>query len=148
MKKPGFICLLILLFGTGAFAQSYKTGLGVRFSSSDAVANTGVDARFFFKESVAVEGILSFDNHVALGLLLEKFHPLNQSDFSWFYGGGLYLGFTNPVNFGAHGILGLDYKIPTLPLNVSADWKPELNFTKTFSFEPAAVGLTIRFTFD
>jgi hypothetical protein len=131
MKKPGFICLLILLFGTGAFAQSYKTGLGVRFSSSDAV-----------------EGILSFDNHVALGLLLEKFHPLNQSDFSWFYGGGLYLGFTNPVNFGAHGILGLDYKIPTLPLNVSADWKPELNFTKTFSFEPAAVGLTIRFTFD
>jgi hypothetical protein len=34
-----------------------------------------------------------------------------------------------------------------LPLNLSLDWKPELNIIDNINFEPAAVGFSIRFTF-
>ena len=73
-------------------------------------------------------------------------------------GGGGYLGFVkswNPtknktetdVNVGAQGVVGLDYKFINLPLNLSIDWKPELNLVSDINFEPAAVGFTARFTF-
>jgi hypothetical protein len=64
------------------------------------------------------------------------------------YGGGAYVGFSGVRNVGAQGILGLDYKFATIPLNLSVDWKPELNFVQDFSFEPAAVGLSARFTLN
>jgi hypothetical protein len=51
------------------------------------------------------------------------------------------------VNFGAQGVIGLDYKFANIPLNLSLDWKPELNLVSDINFEPAAVGLTVRFTF-
>jgi hypothetical protein len=44
------------------------------------------------------------------------------------------------------GIVGLDYKLATIPFNLSIDWKPELTLTREFSFEPAALGLSARFT--
>jgi hypothetical protein len=40
----------------------------------------------------------------------------------------------------------MEYKAPSLPLSLSLDWKPELNLTKEVFFEPAALGLTARFT--
>jgi hypothetical protein len=45
------------------------------------------------------------------------------------------------------GVLGLDYKFVNLPLNLSLDWKPELNIVSDINFEPAAIGFTARFTF-
>jgi hypothetical protein len=53
---------------------------------------------------------------------------------------------TDP-NFGAQGVLGLDYKFMNAPINLSLDWKPELNLVSDINFEPAAVGFTARFTF-
>ena len=75
-----------------------------------------------------------------------------------YYGGGAYIGFLKTVNtttlktstdpnFGAQGVVGLDYKFNNIPLNLSLDWKPELNFVTDINFEPAAIGLTARFTF-
>ena len=64
----------------------------------------------------------------------------------WFYGAGAYLGFdsdktnTDRALMGAQGIIGLDYKFANLPLNLSLDWKPELNIIDNINFEPAAVG--------
>ena len=76
----------------------------------------------------------------------------------WYYGGGGYLGFVKSynanteknetnTNFGAQGVLGLDYKFANLPLNLSLDWKPELNIISDINFEPAAIGFSARFTF-
>ena len=107
---------------------------------------------------MAVEGLFSFGDPVALGLLLEVHKPLSSEGLMWFYGAGGYLGFEktyNPnkqknvtnTNFGAQGVLGLDYKFPSVPLNLSLDWKPELNIIDDINFEPAALGFSARFTF-
>ncbi len=45
------------------------------------------------------------------------------------------------------GIVGLDYTFQQVPINLSIDWKPELNLVRSVNFEAATVGLSIRFVF-
>lgn len=160
MKK---IFLVSLLFaGVGslniASAQEYKTALGVRLSSSGAIVNNSISLKHFVNERTAIEGLFSFGDPLALGVLLEINKPLGASGIQWYYGAGGYLAFIktfNPnkgknetnTNFGAQGVLGLDYKFANLPLNLSLDWKPELNIVTDINFEPSAIGFTARFTF-
>ena len=124
-----------------------RHALGIRVSSQDAAVNHSITYKYFFNPSTAVEGLLSFSDPVAIGLLIEKHKPFGPTGLTWFWGAGAYVGFGGGRNFGAQGVLGLDFLAPTLPINFSIDWKPELNFTKQFSFEPAAVGFSARFTF-
>jgi hypothetical protein len=161
MKK--IICSVLLIsgfcFATTVSAQDYKTALGVRLSSSPAMVSNSVSFKYFLNEKTAVEALFSFGDPLAFGALLEKYKPIGSTPgLQWFYGGGGYLAFVktfNPnkninetdVNVGAQGVIGLDYKFVNLPLNLSLDWKPELNFVRDINFEPAAVGLTARFTF-
>lgn len=140
-----------LLIHSSVRAQSEQAvgpnRLGIRISSSDAVVNHSITYKRFLKPDLAVEGLLSFSDPVALGLLVEKHKPFGTAGFTWFWGAGAYAGFGGGRNFGAQGVVGLDYLLPQLPINLSLDWKPELNFTKQFSFEPAAVGFSARFAF-
>ena len=160
MKKLLTVSLLVavLSFGMNASAQSYKTGLGVRLSSSQAMVNNSISLKHFLNEKSAIEVLFSFGDPLALGALYEVHKPFGSEGLQWYYGGGGYIGFVknfNPsknknetdVNFGAQGVLGLDYKFVNLPLNLSLDWKPELNLVSDINFEPAAVGFTARFTF-
>lgn len=148
MKKAVLFWLVFFTIGAtfSVRAQSYKTAVGVRFSTSDAFVGTGVSAKHFLKGGTAIEGILAFDP-LALGILVEKHRPTNAAGLFWFYGGGGYVGFEGKNRLGALGILGLDYKFAELPLNLSLDWKPELFLIDKVDFEPAAVGVTIRFAF-
>jgi len=146
-----------ILFAQTSFAQ-YKTALGVRLSSSTAMVNNSISLKHFLTESTAVEALFSFGDPLALGALLEVHKPLSTEGLQWFYGGGGYLGFEKvydpnrkvndtEVNFGAMGVLGLDYKFANTPLNLSLDWKPELNLVSDITFEAAAIGFTVRFVF-
>jgi hypothetical protein len=145
MRKALFLGILIFFFSASLlFAQDYKSSVGLRLSSNAAAINHGISAKVFFSPAFAFEGLLTFGNSVALGFLAEKHHSLGAQGVSWYYGGGLYGGFGDS-KFGTHGVLGLDYKWPAIPLNLSLDWKPELSFAKEFGFEPAVVGLTARY---
>jgi len=136
----------MLSFATTVQAQDYKAGLGVRISNRDAAVNHSISFKYFFTETIATEALVTVSNPAALGLLVAKHNPLGTTGIKWFYGGGLYAGFGGERRFGAQGVVGLDYKITSVPINFSIDWKPELNFSKEFSFEPAAVGISARFT--
>jgi hypothetical protein len=147
-----------LFFFSTSNAQYYKTGVGVRLSSSAAMINNSVSVKQFISDKTAIEGLLSFDDPLAFGLLVEFHKPLSAAGMQYFYGAGGYLGFVktynpnhlrneNEANFGAQGIVGLDYKFNNIPLNISLDWKPELNIVPDINFEPAAIGFTARFTF-
>lgn len=157
IMKKGFstgigILSLLLLHLTGQAQESTlttekKNMVGIRISSKDAVINHSITYKHFFKPDIAVEGLFSFTDPGALGFLVEKHKPFGPSGLTWFWGAGLYAGFGGGRNFGAQGAVGLDMVVPTLPVNLSIDWKPELNFTKIFSFEPSAVGFSARFVF-
>ena len=124
-----------------------KHQLGIRISSQDAVVNHSITYKYFFNSTTAAEALFSFSDPVAIGLLIEKHKPFGPSGLNWYWGAGAYVGFGGGRNFGAQGVVGLDFLFTTLPVNLSVDWKPELNITKQFSFEPAAVGFSARFAF-
>lgn len=160
MKKiiSASLFLAAIAFTTTVSAQSYKTAVGVRLSSSQAMVNNSISLKHFLNERSAIEALFSFGDPLAIGALYEVHKPFSSEGLQWFYGGGGYLGFVkswNPnknrnetdVNVGAQGVVGLDYKFTNLPLNLSLDWKPELNLVSDINFEPAAVGFTARFTF-
>jgi hypothetical protein len=155
MKKGSSSVALVISFfiATSVSAQEApvpaekKHALGIRISSQDAVVNHSISYKYFFNSTTAVEGLFSFSDPVAIGILLEKHKPFGPTGLSWFAGAGAYVGFGGGRNFGAQGVVGLDFIAPTLPINFSVDWKPELNITKQFSFEPAAVGFSARFVF-
>jgi len=149
MKKILFVSILIagLGFANSSFSQSYRSALGVRLSSSAPVVNNSISFKYFLTNATALEGLFSFSDPVAIGLLFEIHRPFSTEGLQWFYGGGGYIGFSGNTNFGAMGVVGLDYKFTNIPLNLSIDWKPELNLVSDINFEPAAIGFTARFTF-
>ena len=159
MKK--FFIVLLVSISIGAMktsqAQDYRTAIGVRLSNASPIVNNSISIKQFINDKVAIEGLFSFGDPLAFGALLEIHKPLAASGLQYFYGGGGYLGFTKTYNpnkqkneidpsFGAQGVLGLDYKFANIPLNLSLDWKPELNIVSDINFEPAAIGFTARFT--
>lgn len=148
MKKAGIICSLAvcLLVASSAVAQNYKSAVGIRFSSKAALVNNSISLRYFFNDNTAAEGLISLSTPFALGLLVEKYKPIITNHFRYFYGGGVYAGFSGTRRAGLQGIIGLDYKVPVIPFNLSVDWKPELTVTREFSFEPQALGVSARFT--
>jgi hypothetical protein len=146
----------ILLFGllpvfmmiTGDLnAQDYRTALGVRLSNTDAVINNSVSFKFFISNGIAADVLFTFSDPVALGVLLAKHKPTVLRGLTWFYGAGAYIGFSDPKPGGLMFALGLDYKLPSIPINLAFDWKPELNLSSPVHFEPAIIGGTVRFTF-
>jgi len=161
MKKiiGSFLLVAGICLVTSVSAQdSYKTALGVRLSSSAPMVSNSISLKHFLNERTAVEALFSFGDPLALGAMVEMHKPIGVSGIQWYYGGGGYLGFVKTfdvnknreitnTNFGAMGVVGLDYKFVNLPLNLSLDWKPELNIVRDINFEPAAVGFTARFTF-
>lgn len=146
MKQAGIICIVLILITSTVNAQDYKGAVGVRFSSKAALVNNSVSLKYFFTEKTAVEGLITFNDPFALGLLVEQHKPLAKNNFKYFYGAGVYAGFSGSRRAGLQGIIGLDYKIPAIPMNFSIDWKPELTVTKEFSFEPQTLGVSARFT--
>lgn len=160
MKKIISISLIvaILAFTNTVSAQAYKTGIGVRLSSAQAMVNNSITLKHFLNERSAIEALFSFGDPLSLGALYEIHKPFSTEGLQWFYGGGGYVGFVKSynvnklknetdVNLGAQGVVGLDYKFANLPLNISLDWKPELNLVSDINFEPAAIGFSARFTF-
>ncbi len=150
MKKIIFLIVLINSLAMSSKAQddgNYRNAVGVRLGSSVPAIKNGISFKHFFGNN-AVEAILSFGDGTALCGLYEIHKPIGTANLQWFIGAGGYIGFSNKTNnIGAAGIIGLDYKFSMIPLNLSLDWKPELNLVSKIGFEATGIGFSARFTF-
>lgn len=141
---PVFLISLVLC--NRATAQSYRFAAGVRLSNSSPTLNNSISGKFFATDKTAIEGLISFGSRFGVGALLEIHNQFNTPGLSWFYGGGVYVGFQDGDTYlGPTGIVGLDYKFPNAPVNLSLDWKPELDIIPDINFVPDAFAFTIRF---
>lgn len=140
------VILISLLFCHRAAAQDYRFAVGVRLSNSSPTLNSSVSAKYFATDRTAIEGLVSFGSRFGIGGLLEIHNTFSTPGLSWFYGGGAYVGFQDSNTYlGPTGIIGLDYKFPDVPVNLSVDWKPELDIIPSINFVPDAFAFTIRF---
>ena len=152
MKRPGILLLFIIISLSGQ-AQKYETGIGVRGSRYDF----GITGKHFFKESTAIEGILDFGygSFIITGLYEIHAPAFDVDRLYWYYGGGAHIGQVGDAHhyldsdkgvllLGIDGIIGLEYDIEEIPITISADWKPTINF----NYRPALWGgLSFRYTF-
>jgi hypothetical protein len=150
MRKVHLIPLLIILTVScmRLEAQDYKLGLGLRLSTPSPTISSSVSVKYFLYESAAIEGLVSFGTRFGIGGLYEVHQQIGaEESLKWFFGGGAYIGFQNGLVYtGPMGVLGIDYKFTNAPVNLSLDWKPELDISPAINFVPDAFALSARFT--
>jgi len=148
MKKALLICLISIAALTSK-SQSYTTAAGIRLGPNSAAVTAGFTVKHFLNEKSAVEGILGINDGVGICGLYELHFPIESvNNLQWFAGPGAYIAFRNSSTFfGAAGVVGLDYKFEEIPLNLTIDWKPELNIISKVAFESSGIGLSVRYTF-
>jgi hypothetical protein len=151
MRKVTLIFLFILTTATlnKAYSQDYKVAIGIRFSTPAPTLSNSISVKYFMNDRDAIEGLLSFGTRFGIGGLYEVHQLIGATPaFTWFYGGGAYIGAQNNITYvGPTGVIGIDYKFENAPINLSLDWKPELDIIPSINFVPDAFGLTARFTF-
>jgi len=140
MKKLFFLFAFLgaIFFSNAIHAQAYKSAIGLRLGFP-----TSVTYKTFLTESNALElwaGYrgYSFYNWFSVGAAYEIHKPINGvENLQWYFGGGASAYFYNYDNgfdfgnsgkfgLGIQGNLGLDYKFPNTPINISADWIPTI----------------------
>ena len=146
------LCVLLLFISScinRLSAQDYKLAMGIRFSSASPTLSNSISVKYFMDETNALEGLISFGTRLGLGGLYERHQLIGGTPaFTWFWGFGGYVGWQNSNTYlGPTGAIGLDYKFPNAPLNLSLDWKPELDILPNINFVPDAFGITARYTF-
>ena len=147
------ILCLVLLVVTGCYnrlsAQDYKVAIGIRFSTSPPTLSNSISVKYFMDSTNALEGLISFGTRFGIGGLYERHQLIGGTPaFTWFWGVGGYVGHQDSLTYvGPTGAIGIDYKFPNAPINLSLDWKPELDILPSINFVPNAFGLTARFTF-
>ena len=149
MKKSILFAGIFTIVSVSLKAQEYKTAVGIRLGPNSPAITSGFTVKHFLNENNAVEGLVGVGNGFGIGGLYEWHHPIASVEhLQWFVGAGGYLAFRDSETlFGAAGIVGLDYKFSEIPLNISLDWKPELNLASSVGYEGAGVGVSARFTF-
>ncbi len=144
-----FMTIIVNAQSKSTKSSSYKTALGVK-----AWDGAGISFKHFFHSKDAVELTGYFWGHgMRLTGLYEIHTPIaNVTGLKWYIGPGAHIGFYNTnygdgVFAGIDGVLGLDYKFKSLPLNMSVDWQPAFEFGNNRGFVGNWGGLGIRYTF-
>ena len=147
-KSLTVVLLIVIASFNTASAQLYKQAAGIRVGSTTPAIKTGITYRHFLNESNAIEGIISLTDGAGICALYELHKPTTIENLNWFYGAGGYIAGSNKTTYvGGAGIIGLDYLFPQVPINLSLDWKPELNIVERLYFEGTTFGFSIRYAF-
>ena len=143
-----------LFCGTTVRAQkgsSYSTALGMHLDLGDGNLY-GFSAKHFFTPQLAGHGTLLFGSGVnaSLGAELQYHVPIASAPgLKWYAGGGLQFLF---YKYGAgtgvwlRPMGGLDYKINTVPINLSFDLRPTFLLNQGGGSDIGRFGLGVRFT--
>ncbi len=155
MKKHLLILALSML-GSHAFAQQYKTAVGIKGDWSTLnIDMAQFSVKHFFAAPNAFEVNFGAGRRFIWleGLYLYN-HPL-KNNFDWYAGGGLDLGYTNGRVFspitngfwgGATGVFGVEHTFDFIPINVALDAGPTFRMIPDFELG-FKVGFAARYAF-
>ena len=156
MKKTILLGFLLVSIGLPtAIAQSntnssnYTTSLGAKFYPG------AITFKHFVTDKNAVEVLGFFWNRGSRITGLYEIHGNIEEapGLKWYIGPGAHIAFYNneyyqgKSYFGIDGVLGLDYKIRTAPINLSLDWQPSFEFGDGAGFSGNWGGLAVRYVF-
>jgi hypothetical protein len=154
MKRISLILVFMFMMATFSYAQlekldlAYKTAVGVRYTPF------GVSLKInssYKKRSSEIIGYFK-DGFVGSYLYYWNFTLDRNYTMRFYVGGGLQGGYknTDDGNYGMGGpagVIGLDYKFKSLPINLSADWQPAYQIGQASEFKGNYGGVAVRFAF-
>ena len=170
MKKQFFLAAFISVLAAATVtaqksssfnSSDYKTALGVKVYPGSGGA--AVTIKHFLKKGIALEGLGYAWERGGRATALLEFHwdiP-GAPGLKWYVGPGVHVSFYNDkyynrnsygssyVTAGLDGVLGLDYKFKKIPLNLSVDWQPSVEFGdgRYNGFGGNFGGIAARYTF-
>lgn len=148
-----FLFLSSVVHSQDTGASGYNSALGIKISGGIAVSfkkflspTNALEAQaMYFRDGVRLAGLYEFHFYSFEG----------APGLSWYVGPGAHVGFwkksaqvayNSRMDVGIDGVLGVDYKIPRIPINVSLDWQPGYSVLGA-GLQPEFGGLAIRYTF-
>lgn len=139
MKMKLSIVLVLISFQLSA--QKYGTAVGIRLGD----ARYGMSVKQRIIPRLSAEAITDFQSNSFQFTILPKYHlPITGQGFNLFLGAGVHVGSLKEfgTTYGYDLIGGIEWKIPALPLVISADVKPayHINHEDWFEF-PASVSV-------
>lgn len=150
MKKLFVIIASLVIFSAAASAQVGSRAIGIRGGyGAELSYQYGNDSRFLEADlgwspgSINIVGVMDF--------VFAK-----AGDFNFYAGPGAHVGIFNyqaddrylsAISLGIVGQIGVEYPFPTIPLNISLDWRPAFNFLGNPGFKGAFGALGIRYRF-
>lgn len=142
-----------LTFGFNeAKAQTpYKSALGIVFDGYDG-SNVGVQYKTALTNTSALQLQAAFRNHwVSFGgdWQYEKAIP-NADGLAWYAGVGAQVGLfswdgDSDTYFGIRPQVGLEYRIPTIPIAMHLDYKPYLGLNNDSGFDGGGFTFGVKF---
>lgn len=147
MKKVLMIAVL-LVSALSINAQDYNWAVGVRGGG----ANGGLTIKNNMGANALEFGLdLGWTNYGRLQALYEWQTPV-ANGLNFYYGLGAYLGAYNfkenaKIGLGAEGVVGLEYKIPSVPIAFSLDYRPSVSVLPEIGFGYYDIGLGVKFCF-
>lgn len=154
MKKLILVACFALFVSASLSAQNYTTALGLGIDFGDGVTFVGPSVKHAFAEHHVGQAELGFEDGATAITALYQYHDQfeNAGGLYWFAGGGasLFLIDGGDSLFSLRGTVGLDYKIPDVPLAFSFDWRPALALDSDVNdrFEAGAFGIGIRYVLN
>ncbi len=150
------LAVIAMLFSMACFAQvesgsQYQSAIGAKISTGGAVTY-----KTFIKGNNALEAQGMYFNEGVRFAALYEFHFYSFEGvpgLAWYVGPGAHFGFwrknsrvayNSTMDVGIDGVLGLDYKIPNIPINVSLDWQPGFSVLGA-GLQPQFGGFAIRY---
>ena len=140
----------MLLVAAAATAQEYDWAVGVRVGG----ANGGLTVkRNLGAQAVEIGVALAADNSGRLQALYEWQKPVLAEGVQLYYGVGAFVGafdFSSApqMGLGLEGVIGLEYKVPSVPIAFSLDYRPGVSLVPDFSKSTYGdVGLGLKFCF-
>ena len=118
---------LLLALARPAAAQKYDTALGVRLGGG----NYGLTLQQRLASRLTLEGIAGLGQREYSGTVLAEYHfGILGPSLNYYFGAGGHLGHNKDTgNFsGLDALVGVEYKVAFLPIALSFDFKPTLEF--------------------
>ena len=147
--KKFFMVAVLLVSALAVNAQDYNWAIGVRGGG----ANGGLTIKNNMGANALEFGLdLGWENYGRLQALYEWQTPVITDGFNLYYGVGAYVGAYNlkesaRIGVGAEAVVGLEYKIPSVPIAFSLDYRPSVSVLPEFGFGYGDFGFGIKFCF-
>lgn len=155
-KKLLFITAILvsIQFASNTKAQAqtdYTTGVGLFLDLGNGGTYVGPHAKHYFTDEHAGQAMVLFGNDI---VIIGAEYSYNKdipgaAGLKWNVGIGPQLAFGNDeTDFLLRPQVGLEFKIPNVPIGVGFDWRPWWILTSGSDFEGARFGLAFKYTLD